>query len=229
VHVARETFVNSNYLNDYTLPRVSLIRGRKFLARLREVFGESRIEDLRRTYFCISTNLTTGSAVVHDHGPIAPWVGTSMAVPGVVPPIAYQGDLLCDGGVIDNLPTGVMQGLERGSIIACSVSAPGDIRAPGPGDVGSDPVLLLEWVGGGLRPRFGEILLRTATLTSDTLIQRQAAERADVHIRMPVRDVGLFAWKRLDELVERGYEHALAELTPLRDTLVNPANASPKP
>jgi NTE family protein len=218
--IARETFVNANYLNDYTLPRMSLIRGQKFLGRLREVFGENRIEDLRRTCFCISTSLTTGAAVVHDRGQIAPWVGTSMAVPGVVPPVAYQGELLCDGGVIDNLPTGVMQGLERGSIVACSVSAPGDIRAPGAADAYADPILLLQWTGQGLRPRFGEILLRTATLTSDTLIQRQAVERADVHIRMPVSDVSLFSWKRLDELVARGYQHALAELTPLRDTLI---------
>jgi len=37
---------HANHLNDYTLPRVSLIRGRKFSA-LRQVFGEDRIEDLR--------------------------------------------------------------------------------------------------------------------------------------------------------------------------------------
>ncbi|MGH8539584.1 MAG: patatin-like phospholipase family protein, partial [Stenotrophobium sp.] len=71
--IARETFVNNNFLNDYTLPRVSLIRGRKFLARLRQIFGERQIEELRRSYFCISTNLTTGDPVVHDRGPLATW------------------------------------------------------------------------------------------------------------------------------------------------------------
>ena len=124
-HIARETFVRNNYLNDYALPRVSLIRGRKFAARLLEIFGERQIEDLRRTYFCVSANLTTGATVVHDRGPLAVWVGTSMAVPGVAPPIAYEGDLLCDGGVVDNLPTDVMQSLERGSIVASNVSTEG--------------------------------------------------------------------------------------------------------
>jgi NTE family protein len=120
--VARETFVANNFLNDYTLPRVSLIRGRRFFERLKSVFGERRIEELRRSYYCISTNLTTGATVVHDHGWLAAWVGTSMAVPGVAPPVAWEGDLLCDGGVVDNLPTDVMQALERGTIIASSVS-----------------------------------------------------------------------------------------------------------
>jgi NTE family protein len=125
--VARDTFVRANFLNDYAIPRYGLIRGRKSAARLAEVFGERRIEDLRRPFFCVSTNLTTGSPMVHDSGPLAVWVGTSMAVPGFGPPVAYHGDLLCDGGVVDNLPTDVMQGLERGSIIASNVSTEGDL------------------------------------------------------------------------------------------------------
>src|SRR5438876_1070183 len=58
--VARDTFVRANFLNDYAIPRYSIIRGRKFAQRLREIFGEQRIEDLRRPFFCVSTNLTTG-------------------------------------------------------------------------------------------------------------------------------------------------------------------------
>jgi NTE family protein len=138
----------------------------------------------------------------------------------VAPPIAYRGELLCDGGVVDNLPTDVMQNLERGSIIACSVSVPGDVRAPGDPGTDPDPALLLARQHRGLGPSFREILLRTATLTSDTVIQRDAVERADVHICMPVHGIGMFAFKRLDELVELGYEHALQQLTPLRDSLV---------
>ncbi|MFA5938546.1 MAG: patatin-like phospholipase family protein [Sinimarinibacterium sp.] len=219
--IARETFVENNYLNDYTLPRVSLIKARKFLRRLHEIFGERRIEELRRTYYCISTNLSTGEGIVHDCGPLAEWVGTSMAVPGVAPPVAWQGSLLCDGGVVNNLPTDVMQNLERGSIIACSVSAQGDIALPGYGIDGPEPGALL-----GRRrhpdlraPRFSEILLRTATLASDTTLARAAAERADVYLRMPVQSYGMFDWAALDALIELGYETAMRQLTPLRDTL----------
>lgn len=220
-HIARETFVNNNYLNDYTLPRVSLIRGKRFFNRLIEIFGERRIEELRRGFYCISTNLTSGATVVHDHGLLAAWVGTSMAVPGVAPPVAWEGDLLCDGGVVDNLPTDVMQALERGSIIASNVSQSGDLRATGYGKGVPEPdALLKKWTGEFVRPRFSEILLRTATLTADTLFRKDAIERADVDIHMPVQDVGMFAWKRLDELVERGYEHGMKRLAPLRAELL---------
>jgi NTE family protein len=141
-----------------------------------------------------------------------------MAVPGIAPPIAYEGELLCDGGVLDNLPTGVMQRLERGAIIACNVSTDGYLRAPGAGLDGPDPGALLRHGALDAPPRLSEILVRSAMLSSATSMDL-AAERADVYVRMPSQDFGIFDWKRLDELVELGYRHAMAQLAPVRDAL----------
>ncbi|MGH8460256.1 MAG: patatin-like phospholipase family protein [Stenotrophobium sp.] len=221
--IARETFVENNYLNDYTMPRVSFIKARKFLRRLREVFGDRHIEELRRCFYCISTNLSTGSAVVHDSGPLAEWVGSSMAVPGVAPPIAWQGDLLCDGGVVDNLPTDVMQSMERGAIIACSVSATGDISLPGAGAHYPDPEAMLQRQRPkqARMPKLSEILMRSATLASDTTLASAAAERADIFMLMPVQQFGMFDWPALDQLIEIGYEEGMKLLTPLRAQLLH--------
>jgi NTE family protein len=141
-----------------------------------------------------------------------------MAVPGIAPPIAYEGELLCDGGVLDNLPTGVMQGLESGAIIACNVSTDGYLKAPGSGIGGPDPEALLRHGSMDSPPRLSEILVRSAMLSSATSVDL-AAERADVYVRMPSQDFGMFDWKRLDELVELGYRHAMEQLAPLRDAL----------
>jgi NTE family protein len=217
--VVRDTFVRANFLNDYAIPRYSIIRGRKFAARLGEVFGDRQIEDLRMPFFCVSTNLTTGQPMVHDRGSLAVWVGTSMAIPGVGPPVAYHGDLLCDGGLVDNLPTDVMQSLERGSIIASNVSTEGDVRAPGQGLDRPEPDAFSHWLDGTPPPRIGAILMRTATLTGAAATARAAA-LSDVYLDMPCEGIGLFEWKRLDELVRRGYDYALEALTPVRDSLV---------
>jgi NTE family protein len=217
--VARDTFVRANYLNDYTIPRFALIRGHKFIRRLQEIFGERQIEDLRRGFFCVSANLTTGATVVNDRGPLATWVGTSMSIPGVGPPVAWHGHLLCDGGVVDNLPTDVMQGLERGSIIASNVSTAGGVGAPGAGLPDPDPLALANWNGEGDAPRLLSILVRSATLTSSVAMSR-AIDLADVVLHQPCDGVGLFDWKRLDELVQRGYEYSLETLGPLRDALM---------
>ena len=211
-HIARETFVRQNHLNDYLFPTIALIRGRKFVRRLREIFDEQHIEALRTPYFCVSTNLTRGAAVVHDRGPLYLWVATSMAVPGVAPPVVWRGELLCDGAVVNSLPTDVMQQLERGPIIASDVSTEGGIAAPG--IEGPDPEGLLRMKGDDERPRLFSIMFRTATLTSESGTAQRAA-RADAYLRMPVSKVGMFDWKRMDEVVERGYEHAIEQLTPL--------------
>jgi predicted acylesterase/phospholipase RssA len=207
--IARDTFVTHNYLNDYVLPRVSLIRGRKFLGRLHEIFGERGVEDLRMPYFCVSTNLTQANTMIHDSGPLFTWVGTSMAIPGVAPPVVYNGDLLVDGAVTNSLPTDVMQALGRGPIIASDVSTEGGLKAPGV--VGPDPEALLRRDGNRAQVSLIDILFGGMALTSESGV-RLRASRADLYLRMPVAGVALFAWKRLDEIAERGYEHAMQRL-----------------
>ncbi|MDE2148612.1 MAG: patatin-like phospholipase family protein [Gammaproteobacteria bacterium] len=209
LEVTRETFVTRNYLNDYTLPRVSLIRGRKFLHRLQEVFGPRTIESLWKPFFCVTTNLTHGTACVHDRGPLALWVGTSMAVPGVAPPVAWHGDLHADGAVINSLPTDVLHALACGPVIASDVSTRGAIAVPG--IAGPAPEALLHQNDAKDRIGLLDILFRTATLTGEAGDASRKA-LADCSLRMPVDEVGLFEWQRLDELAERGYRHALAEL-----------------
>ncbi|MFC4819865.1 patatin-like phospholipase family protein [Dokdonella ginsengisoli] len=208
LRVARETFVEHNYLNDYVLPRVSLIRGRKFLAHLRAIFGEQRIEELRLPYFAVSTNLSRATTMVHDSGPLAVWIGTSMSVPGFSPPVAYRGELLVDGAVTNSLPTDVMLQLGRGPIVASDVSTDGSLLAPG--IEGPDQEALLNQA---VRPPVSliDILFASAVLTSESGV-RQRASRADLYLRMPVSGIGLFDWKQIDAIVERCCEYALPRL-----------------
>lgn len=215
--IARETFVDNNYLNDYMFPTIAFIRGRKFVRRLHDIFGETQIEHLRTPFFCVSTNLTRGTPMVHDRGPLYMWLASSMCVPGVAPPVAYRNELLVDGAVINSLPTDVMQAMRRGLIVASDVSTAGDLSAPG--IEGPDPEGLLRWNAPAKRPGLFSIIFRTATLTSESGTASRAA-RADAYVRMPVTGIGLFDWKKMDEVVERGYRHAMELLEPVRDALL---------
>ena len=44
-------------------------------------------------------------------------------------------------------------------------------------------------------------------MTSDLRLEENASQ-ADLFLRMPVSDVGMFDWSRLDETIETGYRHA---------------------
>lgn len=206
---ARDIFVDHNYLNDYTLPRISLISAGKFTRRLEALFGNAQIENLALPYFCVSTNLTRGASVLHDQGLLRTWVATSMAVPGFAPPIVYKGELLVDGGVSNNLPTEVMQQMGRGRIVASDVAPGEDLRLNGLGDDG--PVPLSSVKNGPKPPSIFKLLFRTATMPSE-LEQRTRASVADLYINMPVGGIGMFDWETMDRVVKLGYEHAARAL-----------------
>ena len=107
--------------NDYTFPRVSLIRSRKTGAMLERVFGSTRIEGLERPLFAVSADLLSSRVFVHRRGPIAEAVAASMTLPGLLPPQQRDGRLLVDGGVLNNLPVDHMAETHEGPIVAVDV------------------------------------------------------------------------------------------------------------
>lgn len=218
LEIARQTFVENNFLNDYLFPSVALVRGRRFVRRLHDIFGDRRIEDLLIPFFCVSSNLSRGQVETHEEGPLYLWTATSMAVPGIAPPVVWREDLLVDGALLNSLPTDLMQARERGPVIASDVSTGGEMRAPGM--MGPDPEGLFNWKGPSKRPGLFNIMFRTATVGSERDAKARAAQ-ADVYLRMPVGGVALFDWKRFDEVAERGYIHALEHLTPVREALLD--------
>ena len=60
--------------------------------------GSWEIEDLWRPFFCMSTNLTQATEVIHDTGNLARAIQASVAIPGVFPPVAFGEDLHVDAG-----------------------------------------------------------------------------------------------------------------------------------
>ncbi|MFZ5722926.1 MAG: patatin-like phospholipase family protein [Pseudomonadota bacterium] len=207
----KDAFIRRNLLNDYRLPRVSLIAGRKFHRHLRNLFGDLRVEHLPTPYFCVSTNLTHGRSEVHDQGLVADWLAASMCIPGLAPPVAWKGSLLCDGAVVNSLPTDVMQSLARGLIVACDVSTEGAIAAPGVHGPDPDFDAIHNPVRGAQRVNLIDVLFRTTALNAESSTQARA-ERADLYLRMPVGGIRTFDWSAVDTLIDTGYRHAMAHL-----------------
>jgi NTE family protein len=60
--------------------------------------GKRRIEELPIPFVAVATDVRTGDVVAIDHGPLAPAVHVSAALPGVYRPVCIDGRLLIDGG-----------------------------------------------------------------------------------------------------------------------------------
>ncbi len=201
----RTTFVDNNYLNDYSLSRVSLISGKKFRSQLENIFGDTRIEDLKLPFYCVSTSLTHGRAVVHDRGRLVDWVGSSMAVPGIAPPTVYRGELLVDGGLMHGVDFETMMAHGRGRVIFSDVSRARDLSVEGVGD--DAPELLTNTNYKEKNMSIFKILFHSATLV-DERKKQELEERADLVFHHPVGDLGMFDWEELDNIAYRAYHYA---------------------
>jgi NTE family protein len=210
--VFKRTFVVSNPLGDYTLPVVSLVSGRRVSERLRQEFGSAAIEDLPLPFYCVSANLTTGQAAVHRRGELWRWLRASVAIPGILPPVMYRGEVYVDGATINNLPVDVMREMGRGPVIGV--------------DVGSDPTFttdvddtdvpplwkLMAWMRGRRRrPNIFQVLWRAGMVNSAaaTLARR---EQTDLLLQPPLENVDLLDWRAFERAIEAGYQHALTRL-----------------
>jgi NTE family protein len=202
----RTAFVDSNPLSDYTFPLIALVRGKKVSTLLRQNFGDMRIEELPKPFFCVSSDLTTGR--IHDHRSGALWraLRASVALPGILPPVTHHGHLLVDGGVMNNLPVDVMRQHEAGPIIASDVTGELDLQVKDD-RYGERPIWQLLWQRMRGTPSIVSILMRSGTVGSEAQ-RRVVREQADYLFEPPLPDIGLRDWKSFDRAIAEGYEHA---------------------
>ncbi|MEO8619717.1 MAG: patatin-like phospholipase family protein, partial [bacterium] len=169
-------------------------------------------EDLWIPYFCVSSNLSRAEVVVHDDGPLWLWTRASSAVPGITPPVPYRGDLLVDGGVLNNLPADIMRERCRGSVIAVDVSASVELRttlenAP---ELSGWPHLaraLNPLNTNAAFPNILRVLSRTATLGS-VANQEAMEDVADLYLHPPTDSVDPLNWRSIDDVVGIGYRYS---------------------
>jgi predicted acylesterase/phospholipase RssA/CRP-like cAMP-binding protein len=210
----KRAFTEGTSLHDFTLlPLVSLIKGDRIEARLRQFLGETRIEDLWLPFFCVSSNLTEVEMTVHTRGMLWKAIRASLSIPGVLPPVVYDGNLHIDGATLDNLPVGLMERLGAGRIIAVDLEIQrnrklGYDRVPSPWSV------LKERAIPGKQRSFVPGIVSTilgATILGSRQKSKQALEAADLCFTPAVK-VGLMDWKAFERAVECGYRHAAEKL-----------------
>jgi len=211
----RRAFVESNPLSDFRLPVISLAAGRIVTERLRNHFGDALIEEFDLPFFCVSADLAKGVEQIHRTGFVREALRASISLPGILPPVVMNDQLLVDGGLINNFPTDIMSLTHRGKNIGVDVARrstidPADfINAPG----------FIEWVmtrGFRSPPPIVSLLMRSATTRRESTMYNH---QADISITPEVNGVDLRAWKKYDLAVEEGYKATIKALDEQGDIL----------
>ncbi|MGH1489804.1 MAG: cyclic nucleotide-binding domain-containing protein [Acidimicrobiales bacterium] len=198
-------------LLDYTIPLVSMIKGKRITASLSEQWGDYDIEDLRYPFSCAATNLTTAEVVHLRRGPTDVAVRASTAIPGVLPPVPHNGDLLVDGGVLDNLPVDLVNSDPSvGTIIAVDVAPP-----LGPRAKSEYGLSVSGW--SAFRDKFtrnkkhypglGAVLMRTMLIGSARDRDRAVSSGAvDLYIDLELKGISLLEFDTVAPVSKMGYD-----------------------
>lgn len=143
-------------------------------------------------------------------------------MPGVAPPVVENGDLIIDGGVLNNLPADIMRTVHGGAVIASDVSPRVEMVTSLPDTESLSGWHLLRsrlnpWSKGHQVPDMLSILTRTAMLASISTADAMKA-KADMYLHPPTDSYGMFEVKAIEQIAQVGYEHSLEEVTRWRDS-----------
>ena len=215
----QKAFVATSPLDDIAFPLLAMTRGLKVDVRLAEHFGEREIADLWLPFFCLSSDLTSGSYHVHRRGRLRDALRASISLPGVMPPVTFGNDVLVDGAVLKNYPADVMRSLQLGPIVGVDVTFGRSIDAE---DMKAPPALWRWILSGDWRrgPPIVSLLMRAATVSTGRDLMA-AREATDVLVTPNVEAVEIRDWKAYEPAVAAGD----AAMTAALDRLDRPVQA----
>ncbi len=209
----RAAFVDTSPVDDIAFPLIAMTLGEKVRARLREHFGDTQISDLWLPFFCVSSNLTSGAYQLHRHGSLRHALRASIAIPGLLPPVTQDNNVLVDGAVMKTFPADIMRSMHLGPIVGVDVTRGRNITA----DEVARPSSVWRWfLSGEWRkgPPIVSLLLRAATVTGgrDLAASRLAT---DVLVAPKVDSIEIRDWKAYDPAKLAGRQAMLAALAGL--------------
>jgi NTE family protein len=221
IDIARTAF-RGNPTGDYNLlPLISLIKGRRVRAAIDRSLqalagGPVDVEDLWKGFFCVASNYSQGREQRLAAGDLAQALRASMAIPGALPPVLRDGELLCDGGTFNNFPVDAMREV-RG--VGCVIGVDLGVRSARRLDFDEVPgswALLVDRLRPRRRRRYRLPSLMSYLLNITILYsvsrQDEARRLTDLYFNPPLYKVGLLQWERFDAIVRQGEEHAVEVL-----------------
>jgi len=168
-------------------PKMGLVRGDRLEKRLKDILGDLNIEELEVPFKAITVDLECGELFVIDSGPVARAVRASCSIPGIFEPVEYEGRMLVDGGVLNDVPTDICR------------------------EMGADVVLGVELSADMNRERTPENIFGVLMATFAIMVRHSQEKKPDHNTIVIQPDLAGFNYhnlKRADEMIQRGEQAA---------------------
>ena len=156
---------------------------RSYVARARMV---PDFDQLPIPYRAVATDMITGKMVVLKSGDLATAMRASMAIPGAFAPVAINGYILADGGMVRNIPIDIARETCADVVIVVNLVEPS-----------TPPERLVQATQ--LLGRSMEVMLE-----ANEIAQLQTLTERDIRIDVPMGDIGTADFPRVPETIPLG-------------------------
>ncbi|XP_035260004.1 patatin-like phospholipase domain-containing protein 6 isoform X5 [Anguilla anguilla] len=198
---------------DLTYPITSMFSGSAFNTSIYKVFQDKQVEDLWLPYFNVTTDITASAMRVHKDGSLWRYVRASMTLSGYLPPLCdpKDGNLLMDGGYINNLPADIARNMGAKTVIAIDVGSQDETDLCNYGDSLSGWWLLWKrinpWAEKVKVPDMAEIQSRLAYVSCVRQLEVVKKSAYCEYIRPPIDRFKTMDFGKFDEIYDVGYDH----------------------
>ncbi len=213
--VKKYSYINKNLAKTITLlqstfPIVSLFSGCAGTDATRRTFAALYLEDLWRPFVIVASNVNTRSEVHTSRGLLHEAIRMSAAVPGIIPPVVRNGEMIIDGALTNNLPTDIVRKQYGHKAMICALDLNGgeaDKRKynfPSVIPLKDSLLYKLKMAHNHYSfPGFFESFYNAITLGAGTKEDRNKG-LADVLIQPNVHNIGLLNFSKRDQLIKEG-------------------------
>ncbi len=228
---------------DMRLRSGGLIGGEKLVKEMRRYLGNPLIEKFPIPYAAMTTDLVTGHEIWLQKGDLIEAMRASISLPGIFPPVKYEGRWLADGALVNPLPVAACRALGADMVIAVNLNADmiGKSRRAGstiPTAAGFDLMSMLSDNGEHEKlslmdsltrrvfrrdydgPSIFGVMTSSLNIMQDRITRsRLAGDPPDVHIAPRLGQLGLLEFDRAEESIREGEAAVMRKQPELADAL----------
>jgi NTE family protein len=106
-----------------SLSKYALLSNEKLGDLIIDHIGDKNLEDANIPISMVATDIVNGEKVILNRGPVAAAVMASTCIPGIFKPVEVDGQMLVDGGVVENVPIQTLRDMGPDYIIGVDLNA----------------------------------------------------------------------------------------------------------
>lgn len=190
--------LDESRIRDVSLFSGGVVKGQKLQDYVNELVGGRSIQQLRKPFAAVATNLANGERTVFVRGNTGQAVRASSSIPGVFEAVAIGKAHYVDGGVVSPVPVDAARQLGADFVIAVDIGSKADGIASTTSMLGN---------------------MNQSIKIMGQKLGAQELARADIVIRPKVNDIGAADFEQKNRAIMEGERAAQAALPQIRAKL----------